>query len=69
MREILFRGKTEQGEWVYGYYFKSNTGKTYILTYADDAGGKLTRILWNEVIPSTIGQYTGLTDKNGTKIF
>lgn len=68
MREILFRGKrTDNGEWVYGYY--ACIGKHhYILT------GKLNLIGTVNfqhylVIPETVGQYTGLTDKNGVKIF
>jgi uncharacterized phage protein (TIGR01671 family) len=56
MREILFRGKTEQGEWVYGDLIQAMN--TYIMV-SD----------FHKVIPSTVGQYTELTDKNGTKIF
>ncbi len=67
MREILFRGKrVDNGEWVEGYFVNyGHTGKekNYIIpVYASD-------LYSVEVIPETVGQYTGLTDKNGAKIF
>lgn len=62
MREILFRGKRlDNGEWVYGSRYGNN-----IIPASDvyDAGFTPVR-----VAPKTIGQFTGLTDKNGKKIF
>lgn len=67
MREILFRGKrTDNGEWVQGYpcrYGWTGKEKDYIIP---DYASALYTI---EIDPETIGQYTGLTDMNGNKIF
>ena len=66
MREILFRGKrTDNGEWIEGFYSHSGD-KTYIIF---DNGFAISYFKMKEVLPETVGQFTGLTDKNGKKIF
>lgn len=70
MREILFRGKrADTGTWVNGFYEKYND-RTLITCESDrvNSGGYPIR-QFNDVSPETVGQYTGLTDKNGTRIF
>ena len=71
MCEILFRGKRkDNGEWVEGFLIGryDPTQKENIIKSAFIDNGTCFYAP-KKVIPETIGQYTGLTDKNGTKIF
>lgn len=69
MREILFTGKrVDNGEWVEGFYvfvpehYKPEMSrKSYIVS--------INNGFFFEVIPETVRQYIGMTDKNGKKIF
>ena len=77
MREILFRGKrVDNGEWIKGYYIKAThhwhergIHEDWIVTGASQNGGWFNIHNRHAVVSETIGQYTGLTDENGTKIF
>ena len=67
MKEILFKGKrADNGEWVEGDYITIYDERRH---KAIQASGIETPRRIYEVIPETICQYTGLTDKNGKKIF
>lgn len=75
MREILFRGKRfDNGEWIQGYYLKCPhqfsgfiTDHISVSVYDEETKSGIEYIY--PVKPDTVGQYTGLTDSNGRKIF
>lgn len=76
MRKVLFRGRTvseneyfNDGEWIEGFYTCFNGEEHRIYTgYAEtDCGDYYPD--WFNVVPETVGQYTGMEDKHGNKIF
>ena len=75
MREILFRGKrTDNGEWLEGWY-QPPVEVTHCDGRKESLGASLSVIGQDGfledvyIIPETLGQFTGLTDKNGKKMF
>lgn len=67
MREIKFRGKRDyDGKWIHGAYMSYSSTKETQSHYIIPEGN---RTLFYRVTPETVGQYTGIDDNNGNKIF
>ena len=74
MREILFRGKRlDNGEWVEGFLLKVTIGgESAYLIFGDNFcfdGSDVKALSHALVDPATVGQFTGLLDKHGSRIF
>lgn len=69
-RKVLFRGKrVDNGKWIEGYLVVNKDGTCWIKDTDYQVNNDKNDLIPHEVIPETIGQFTGLTDRNGVKIF
>ena len=66
MKTWTFRGtRLDNDEWIEGFYYINSALRPIMAVLPDEIG----RSRWHEVDPATVGQYTGLTDMQGVKIF
>lgn len=70
MREILFRGKSKNSnKWVFGWHCGKTLSPDFSETEESDQIIDFETLYWHTCEPNSIGQFTGLTDKNGKRIF
>ena len=70
MREILFKAKRkDNGEWVEGYYVYDDAKNKAFICATRLLYEWLTKVMWIEVDPETLCEFTGRCDKNGKRIW
>ena len=69
--QIRLNGEVIKGKWVFGYFWTNEAGNCFIKVIRDLNGNFVGNPTTNdyEVFPETVGQFTGLNDKKGIRIF
>ena len=65
----VYRGKTKDGEWVEGYFAKTILSNGELIYEIRDIEEEHRLACYTEVLPETVGQWTGMKDENGKRIF